>query len=318
VNEQTSAIDANREPIPDLPQAITSFGAAVLDDILYVYGGHHGQAHHYSQAGQSGNLLQLDLKEPSAWQVAATGPKLQGLAMLAHAGGLYRIGGFTAKNTDDEDQDLWSVSDLTRFAPGDGEEPGNWQALPPMPTPRSSFDAVIEAGTLYVIGGWAMEGDKEAVWQETAVAVDLTCDELEWKQLAAPGFQRRALSVGALDGKVYAIGGMQPDGKVTTETAIYDPSSDSWSQGPPLPGDDREGFGTDCCTNGSRLYVSTASGKVLELDEDGGSWQTVRTLQAGRFFHRMLPLGEKHVILLGGANMQTGRFAAADVVRVAE
>ena len=69
--------------IPDLPQAITSFGAAVLGDTVYVYGGHHGHAHHYSQSGQSGDLLRLSLKNPTTWELVATGPKLQGLAMVA-------------------------------------------------------------------------------------------------------------------------------------------------------------------------------------------------------------------------------------------
>ena len=32
--------------LTDLPRGITSFGAAVIGDWMYVYGGHFGQAHH--------------------------------------------------------------------------------------------------------------------------------------------------------------------------------------------------------------------------------------------------------------------------------
>ena len=39
-----------------LPQGITSFGAAILDDVLYVYGGHKGRAHHYHKSGQVNEL----------------------------------------------------------------------------------------------------------------------------------------------------------------------------------------------------------------------------------------------------------------------
>ncbi len=41
---------------PSLGRGTTSFGAAVIGDWLYIYGGHYGQAHHYSSEGQSGGL----------------------------------------------------------------------------------------------------------------------------------------------------------------------------------------------------------------------------------------------------------------------
>ena len=301
---------ANSPTIPDLPKAITSFGAAVLGDAVYVYGGHHGHAHHYSQSGQSGDLLRLSLTNPTTWEVAATGPKLQGLAMVPHGGKLYRVGGFTARNTDDEEHDLWSVSDFARFDPAIGQ----WEELPPIPGPRSSFDAAVAGDTLYAVGGWTMHGNKETDWQESAWSVDLSQNTLEWKPMSKPPFVRRALSVGALDGKVYVIGGMQPDGKVTRETVIYDPQTDRWSDGPQLPGDDMEGFGSACYAIQQRLYVSTASGKLLRLSDDGSEWQIVKNLPSARFFHRMLPTDDSRFVILGGANMESGRFSQCELV----
>ena len=35
--------------IPDLPEAVTSFGACKLGNFVYVYGGHVGEAHVYSK-----------------------------------------------------------------------------------------------------------------------------------------------------------------------------------------------------------------------------------------------------------------------------
>ncbi len=312
MSEEKPDIEALRRRIPDLPQAITSFGAAVLDDSIYIYGGHHGEAHHYSQSGQSGELLRLDLNDLAAWRVVASGPRLQGLAMVAHGGKLYRVGGFTARNQDDEDQDLWSVSDLACYDP----QGGDWESLPPMPADRSSFDAAVAGDTLYVVGGWAMQGEKETVWLDSAHAVDLSQTPLTWKPLAKPPFQRRALSVGALQGKVYVIGGMQPDGAVTTGTVVYDPKADAWTDGPRLPGDDMEGFGTACFPARDRLYVSTASGNILRLSDDGDAWESVAKLKAGRFFHRMLPFDRQHFAILGGASMKTGRFAQVDLAPI--
>src|SRR6185503_3085098 len=142
-NEKTGAAG---HKLPDLPQAITSFGAAVIDDSLYVYGGHYGDSHHYSEAGQSGKLLCLDLTRPTAWSELTGGPKLQGLALVAHAGKLYRLGGFTAKNAPRAEQDLWSVDDFAAYDP----RTAAWRELPSLPAPRSSFDAVVLDDTLYV------------------------------------------------------------------------------------------------------------------------------------------------------------------------
>ncbi len=312
MNKETSEREVGNRAFPDLPRAITSFGAAVVDDSIYLYGGHHGRAHHYSLTGQSGELLQLNLRGPLAWRVVATGPKLQGLALVTYGGKLYCIGGFTARNKDDEDQDLWSVPDFAQFDPRRRE----WEQLPSMPTPRSSFDAVVAGDHLYVVGGWAMQGGEKTVWQDTVYTVDLSQRVLKWSLVAEPPFQRRALSAGAFNGRVYVIGGMQPDGKVTTRTAVFHPEADAWMEGPDLPGDDMEGFGAACFPAGDRLYVSTASGKLLRLSSDGKSWQTAKELQTGRFFHRMLPIDRHHLVILGGASMKTGSFSEIEVVKI--
>jgi outer membrane protein assembly factor BamB len=312
VSEPVTEKISGSKQFPALPRAITSFGAAVLDDVLYIYGGFHGVAHHYSDKGQSGDLLRLDLKKPTEWKVDAKGPKLQGHALVAQGGKLYRVGGFTARNKDDEDQDLWSVPDFARFDPRQGK----WEDLPPMPTPRSSFDAIAIDDTLYVVGGWSMQGDKEAEWQETALAIDLSKSPLKWKEVAKPPFQRRALSVGTINGKLHVIGGMQPNCKITTQTAVYDPKTDTWTEGPKLPGDDMNGFGSACFPLGGHLFVTTATGKVLSLSDDGKSWKPGGTISAGRFFHRMLPVDENHFGLLGGASMKTGKFSEVEVLEV--
>ena len=133
-----------------LPRGITSFGAAVINDWLYVYGGHFGRPHHYSNTSQSNELSRLNLRKSARWEVIAKGPRLQGLAMVAHNGKLYRIGGFTAYNQEDEDRNLHSVADFVRFDP----QTKQWESLPPLPEPRSSHDAVVIRDKLYVVGGW--------------------------------------------------------------------------------------------------------------------------------------------------------------------
>ncbi len=298
---------------PDLPKAITSFGAAVLGDAIFVYGGFVGKAHHYYDQGQTGDLLRLNIdadKQPDArWEKLATGPRLQGLALVASGHALYRLGGFEARNQESDQQDLWSVPDFVRFDP----KTAKWQEMLPMPSPRSSFDAIAIGDTVYVVGGWILRGDQETVWQDTAYAFNLATESPAWQELPKPPFQRRALSVGGFQDRVYAIGGMQPNGKVTRRVDIYTPASREWSEGPELPGETMEGFGTACCATAENFCVSTSSGKLLRLSNDGRSWELVRQLQDARFFHRMLCVTRGRVALLAGANMEQGKYATIEL-----
>ncbi|MCY3777547.1 MAG: hypothetical protein OXH11_16355 [Candidatus Aminicenantes bacterium] len=295
--------------LTDLPRGITSFGAAVIGDWMYVYGGHFGRAHHYSNTSQSNQLSRLNLRNPGDWEVVAQGPRLQGLAMVTHSGKLYRAGGFTAHNNEGDEHDLRSIADVVRFHP----ETGQWESLPDLPEPRSSHDAVVIGNELYVVGGWRLGGEKPA-WHETAWMADLSKDDLAWIQLPRPPFKRRALSLGHLDNKLCVIGGMQPKGGPTTRVDVFDPGSGTWSQGPSMidtladadRGKGMEGFGASAYTLGGRLIVSTYNGNVQVLKPGDGEWTIAAQLQDDRFFHRMLP-HDGRLLLVGGASMRSGK-----------
>ena len=293
----------------DLPRGITSFGAAVIGDWIYVYGGHFGQAHHYSNTSQSNELSRLNLRKPARWEPIAKGPRLQGLAMVAHGGKLYRVGGFTAHNKEAEDHDLRSVADFVRFDP----QTKQWESLPPLPEPRSSHDAVVIHDKLYVAGGWQLGGE-EAKWHETAWVADLSQEKVLWQPLPKPSFQRRAFSLGHLNGKLYVVGGMQEKGGPTTRVDVFDPASGMWSQGPSLidpladaeRGKGMEGFGSSAYTMSERLFVSTYNGNIQVLDRDDTAWHIATKLVDDRFFHRMLPFNNR-LLLVGGASMRSGK-----------
>lgn len=264
--EETSSVsEIESKQLIELSRGITSFGAAVLEDALYVYGGHFGSAHSYSLDEQSNQLLRLDLKKPTVWKELATGPRLQGLALLAHGGRLYRVGGFSARNKKGKDDDLWSQDSFARFDP----KTNKWEELPALPTPRSSHDAVVVGDSIYVVGGWSMQGSAENDWQKAALAVDLSASPLQWKKLPTPPFERRALSLAQLDGKVYAIGGISSEGDLTNEVAVYDPQAKRWSAASELQGEEIEGFGASAFSTGDQLYVSTLTGSLQRLNAAG-------------------------------------------------
>ena len=131
-------------------------------------------------------------------------------------------------------------------------------------------------------------------------------------------FQRRAVSVAAHAGKLYVLGGMQAVGGPTTKANVYDPANDQWAEAPALPGKGMSGFGSSAFECGGKLYVSVLDGFVHCLNEDGQGWTTVAKAKTARFFHRMLPVDETQLLMLGGANMQVGKFTEIDAIRLVQ
>jgi N-acetylneuraminic acid mutarotase len=299
--------------LPQLPKGVTSFGAAVSGDDLYLYGGHWGAAHGYAAEDQSNEFLKLSLSNPQGWQQLESGPRVTGLALVAHDGKLYRVGGFQAKNKDGEAQSLWSTADAARFDP----QTGHWTQLPDLPSPRSSHDAAVLGDSLYVFGGWSLEGPEKTTWHTTGCVLDLKQPTAGWKVVESVPFERRAFSVTAHEGKIYVIGGMQKDGGPTTAVSVYDPASGKWSDGPKLPADKEfEGFGNAAVSCGGTLLVTTHGGQAYRLSADGKAWESTGQVAHPRFFHRLVPLSTSEVVSVGGAHMATGKVLELDLVPV--
>ncbi|QDT05492.1 N-acetylneuraminate epimerase precursor [Rubripirellula lacrimiformis] len=311
--DSNSGVSVGPTGLAELPEELTSFGAAIAGNRLFVYGGHTGDAHSYSTEEQSNRLWSLDLSQGDSakWQELASGPRLQGLALVAHGDRVVRIGGFSAVNDLGDDHELHSQTSVASYDPATNQ----WSDLASLPEPRSSLDAAVIGDKVYVFGGWKLDGDSDtSEWLQTAYCLDLSNPSAKWQATAQPPFKRRATSVAAFDGKLYVIGGMRPEGGPTTRVDIYDPKSDSWSDGPSIPGAGMSGFGSSSFASGGNLYCSTMDGFVHRLDPSGKGWTTVAKCQRARFFHRMLPRQENELLMVGGANMQIGKFTVIDAV----
>src|SRR5262249_9389231 len=105
------------EEYPALPRAVSSFGAAVADGWLYVYGGHGAKTHQYSTEAVLGTFHRLKLSDPRAWEELPGGPAIQGLALVAHKGKLYRLGGMQPLNKPGEKADNHSLASCACFDP---------------------------------------------------------------------------------------------------------------------------------------------------------------------------------------------------------
>ncbi|HJN67162.1 MAG TPA: hypothetical protein QF761_13200 [Pirellulales bacterium] len=282
-----------------MPNPIASFGAATTDGYLYIYGGHTGRAHSHSRQNLSPHFFRIPLRENRDWEELPMETHAQGLALVAHGKYLYRVGGFNARNEIDDLPDLHSVNEFSRYDP----EKHAWEALPDMPFARSSHDAVVVGDTLFVVGGWELSGDSDGDWHDTALEIDLSSDNPQWKTIKDVPFERRALATATIAGKVFALCGMTSDGEISQDVNIYDPKTGLWTLGPQFPGEEMAGFGISAWGDGEELLATGIDGVVYRLTRDHTKWERLTKLKQGRFFHRLLPAGKGKFAMVGGASL---------------
>ena len=308
---------ARHHSVPDLPLAISSFGAAVESGSLYVYGGHIGTQHVHSFE----NLSQLFLRYPlepgpgglsPGWLALPPGPPLQGTALVEYGGAIYRVGGMRANNSRREPGELYSVKSAARFLPDENR----WQRLMALPAGRSSHDLTVVNDLLVVAGGWELRGSaSDPLWERTVFALDLTTldhDSIgEWSVLTETPVGVRANAAIGLDGKLWVLGGLADNGDTTSRVDIYDPATDTWTSGPDLPAaGSLNGFGADAVTVNGVILVSQADGRIYSIRDADGSWNHAGDLDERRFFHRLATDGES-LLAVGGAN-RTGHLSSVE------
>ena len=140
-----------------LPESLTSFGAAVVDDYLYVFSGHSGEAHGFGKDLLVNHFRKIRFDDPQAeWEELAMHDSAQSTALVSDGVSLYRIGGLSFLNGEKENEVLFnSTAYFTRY----DLDNDNWTELPPLPVPRSSHDAAVVGRTVYVVGGWNLQGE---------------------------------------------------------------------------------------------------------------------------------------------------------------
>jgi hypothetical protein len=304
--EQTAGV------LPPLPEPLASFGAAVADGWLYVYGGHIGEEHEHSAANLSPHFRRIQLDGRRQWQELPMQTHLQGLPLVAHSGKIYRIGGLNNRNATKVDvEDPHSTDEFAAYDP----DTNQWAALVPLPTARSSHNAVVIGDRLYVVGGWKLEGKSPSAWQIDALVYDFKDVKAGWQKLPTPAFKRRALAAGVWKGKLVAIGGIDEKGKPSLRVDVFDPQSAAWSQGPKLPGTGMAGFGASACTLDGNLYVSGLRGILYRLNLTGSAWEKAGKLETPRFFHQLVPGSNESSLAVGGASIN-GHVATIERIDV--
>lgn len=292
----TTELTANDTP-PEMPLSVASFGAAGMPDgSLYFYGGHSGKRHKYNRDEVHGDLFRWK-QGADKWEALAKDEPAQGASLVSVTDGVIRIGGMAARNAKGEKQDLWSSETAARYDIASSK----WVPLPKLPQRRSSHDSIVCGDTLYVMGGWSMEGEADSVWHDTYVTLDLTKADAIWESHPQP-FKRRAIAVQTVGTKVYAIGGMTDDNELSNAVSVLDTTTGEWSDGPALPADKIGGFGFAAVSQAGRLFANGLAGRLLELR--GDAWVAVAKLTHPRYFHRLLSGEAGKIIAIGGENRE--------------
>jgi N-acetylneuraminic acid mutarotase len=283
-----------------MPRGLTTAGVAELGGNVYVVGGYFGSPHDYSREFQSGSVLRMRI-DSGAWEELAAVTPIQSPAVASDGQYLYKLGGLRALNAAGQPTELRSLAESERFDPAHNR----WEALPDLPEPRSSHQAVVVDGRLYVVGGWRLEGGmNDNVWSETMLTADLRAPTLTWNSVKVP-FQVRAQGLVAHAGKLYVLAGLEPSGS-TDAVHVYDIASGSWSDGPALP---TESMTVRGAVYAGQLLANASNGSVYRLSADGASWELAGATQYGRLFHEMVS-SEHGPLVLGGIpdNNRGGRI----------
>ncbi|MEM7475471.1 MAG: kelch repeat-containing protein [Planctomycetota bacterium] len=293
-----------------LPESLTSFGAAVLGEHLYVFSGHSGVAHGFGKDLLVDHFRRIRFDDPEAeWEELAMHEPAQSVALVTDGTHLYRIAGLSFLDAEgDSSAPFNSTSHFARYDVAKNE----WEKLPDLPAPRSSLDAAVVGRWVYVVGGWNLQGasSRSAPWHEDILRFNLDDPDAGWESIEGPGYKTRALSAAAHDNKLFVIGGIQDRG-ITRKVSIFDPQTDQWSEGPELPADSSTaGFATSAFAVGSHLYCTGNSGVVYRMKQDQSGWENADRLFYPRMFLRLLPVGEDRLIALGG----TGSIGRTSVV----
>ena len=167
--------------------------------------------------------------------------------------------------------------DAGRLASAEAFRPATgWTALPRMPYAVNLATSVVLGERLYVAGGAGgrddgVNGDKLQVWDGTA-----------WTLRAdLPAARQQAASV-AVDGKMWVIGGFVHGEGHSASVIVYDPETDRWTPGVPLPS-----YRSDCQATvehtGCILLVGGQCGEeALPLRFQNGAWVETAVLPGVR------------------------------------
>ena len=260
--------------LPDMPVGKWEAGTTVLDDKLYVMGG-------YAEGVKSTKISHVFDPSDTSWTRIQDMPSaISHMNLVLDGRTLWFAGGFKDGYKGHAIAEVWNYNvDLDRYT-----------AAPLLPEPRSGGGLALDGRNLHYIGGLKADRDTDSgahwvldldVWAKGSAT---------WTEAAPLPLPRNQFSCVSVKGKIYAIGGQLNHDSQQLDQArvdIYDPVSDSWTEGQSLPKGHSHGeAGTFVYRD--RIYMvgghTTKEGERKKIDPDvlaltpGGTWELVGKL----------------------------------------
>lgn len=224
--------------------------AEVINDEWYVFGGL------FSSGNGVGNKVQIYNPISDTWRLGADIPFAAGSSSSALVGGkVYLAGGIINTST---------TSRMVRYDPLDN----TWTEMAAMPQGRNHAAAATDGTKLYIFGGrgpGSGNGNSVANGFDTLQIYDPTTNtwrsSLDAGSTLAPLPQARGGTGRAVyyEGEFYIFGGETTDGagatanKVYERVDIYNPTTNTWRRGAPMPTARHGIFPVEA---GGRIYVA--------------------------------------------------------------
>ena len=249
-------------PFPEPDEEL--YGVA-LNGKLYVFGG-------WADGKAAGLTYEYD-PASDKWTKKTSMPRPAHHAALAAANGkIYVMGGFIPpKDTAIPVGGAWEpIDNAWEYDPA----ADSWKSLPSLPGKRGSAVAAEVGGKIYVIGGaTTAEGSKDPFFTFFGPSLVLSTNDVydpatnKWQSRKPMSVPRNHAFVGAVNGKIYVIGGRTGHGFILSATNTdvveeYNPINDSWSVPKERMPTARSGGASG--TDGRRIYV--AGGEVTTKD----------------------------------------------------
>jgi len=234
----------------DMPTPRFSSSISVVSGKIYVIGGHGGGVNMLSTTEE------YDPKTDTWIRKASMPTKRHSLSASAVNGKIYAIGG-----TIIEGMKFVSFPTVEEYDPATD----TWTKKANMPTKRAALSTSVVSGKIYAIGGCIPWRD---AWKElsTVEVYDPATDT--WTKGADMPTRRCWHAASAVNGKIYAIGGMIVTGvkwPMVSDVEVYYPAVDRWTKKRSMP--TRRGSHAASAVN-RKIYVIGGASRTVP-----GKWE---------------------------------------------
>jgi N-acetylneuraminic acid mutarotase len=290
--------------IDDMPVPRWEAGTVVLDDKLYVFGG-------YTKGTRSSKRVDVFNPKDGSWKKLSDLPSaITHMNAVLDGRFVWLAGGFK------DGYKGYAIAEVWKY----DIEKDMFTAAPPLPERRGGGGLALVGRNLHYIGGLLPDRVTDADTHWILNLNELEKGEADWTEAAKMPEPRNQFGVLSLNGKIYTIGGQfgHDRGQIDqSRVDVYDPKTNSWTQGTNLPSPHSHAEGSTFISNG-RIFTlggMTREGKRRRIDNKiiaqapGNKWAVLGELPKPLSSPAAAIIGDQLILAggsLNGADPQPG------------